>query len=328
MLGATNATLTLPNVQLTQAGSYSVTVSNFVGATNSLAALLTVVNPTPPSCDAPPAGIVAWWPGQGNTFDIIGTNNGTFIGAVGYTNGEVGQAFVFNGNQEMVSVGNGPALQLQNFTIEAWIQRSSATLVHASGGNGCVFSYGANGYGFYLDNNGIPGLTQIGAGATQPAVAITNTSWHHLAVTKSGSTVVFYIDGVAYPAPAYNPTFTFTTSAAIGGRADNLDNSFLGAIDEVSVYNTTLSSNQIAAIYQAGSAGKCQPVGLAPVITQQPANLTVTVSNTAMFAVTATGTAPLSYQWSFNHTNLLRCRNAPRCCCQCRNCSPKPAAIP
>ncbi len=47
-----------------------------------------------------------------------------------------------------------------------------------------------------------------------------------------------------------------------------------------------------------------------PVITSQPANLTVTVSNTAMFTVTATGTAPLSYQWSFNHTNLLGATNA------------------
>ncbi len=141
-------------------------------------------------------------------------------------------------------------------------------------------------------------------------MAITNTSWHHLAVTKSGSTVIFYVDGIGYPAPAYNPTFTFTTSAAIGGRADNLDNSFLGAIDEVSVYNTPLSSNQIVAIYNAGVAGKCPLAPLAPVITQQPTNLTVNVGNIAMFAVAATGTAPLSYQWSFNHTNLLDATNA------------------
>ena len=40
--GATNATLTLNNVQLNQAGNYSVQVTNRFGATNSAIAVLTV----------------------------------------------------------------------------------------------------------------------------------------------------------------------------------------------------------------------------------------------------------------------------------------------
>ncbi len=77
---------------------------------------------------------------------------------MGYTNGEVGQAFVFDGNEQLVSVGNAPGLQLQNFTIEAWIQRNSPVLLNVFGRSGIIFTYGANGYGFYLDNNGIPAL--------------------------------------------------------------------------------------------------------------------------------------------------------------------------
>jgi len=38
----------------------------------------------------------------------------------------------------------------------------------------------------------------------------------------------------------------------------------------------------------------------APAITQQPANATVTVGQAATFTVTATGTAPLTYQWFMN----------------------------
>jgi Immunoglobulin I-set domain len=38
----------------------------------------------------------------------------------------------------------------------------------------------------------------------------------------------------------------------------------------------------------------------APAITQQPANATVTAGQSATFAVTATGTAPLTYQWFLN----------------------------
>ena len=49
---------------------------------------------------------------------------------------------------------------------------------------------------------------------------------------------------------------------------------------------------------------------VAPVIISQPTNLTVTVSNTAVFSVTASGTAPLNYQWNFNGTNISGATNA------------------
>jgi hypothetical protein len=41
-----------------------------------------------------------------------------------------------------------------------------------------------------------------------------------------------------------------------------------------------------------------------PAITSQPTNRTVTNGNNATFSVTATGTAPLRYQWRFNGTNI------------------------
>lgn len=48
-------------------------------------------------------------------------------------------------------------------------------------------------------------------------------------------------------------------------------------------------------VYNAGSA---------PVITNQPQNVTVTVGQSATFSVTASGTSPLSYQWRKNGTNI------------------------
>ena len=41
-----------------------------------------------------------------------------------------------------------------------------------------------------------------------------------------------------------------------------------------------------------------------PVITKQPANRIVNVGETATFSVTATGTAPLSYQWKKNRVEI------------------------
>jgi hypothetical protein len=45
-------------------------------------------------------------------------------------------------------------------------------------------------------------------------------------------------------------------------------------------------------------------VGVSPSITTQPASQTVVLSSNATFRVTALGTAPLTYQWRFNGTNI------------------------
>ncbi len=54
----------------------------------------------------------------------------------------------------------------------------------------------------------------------------------------------------------------------------------------------------------ATSAAATLTVNVAPSITTPPANLTVTAPNAAAFSVVAAGTAPLSYQWRRNTSNI------------------------
>jgi len=54
----------------------------------------------------------------------------------------------------------------------------------------------------------------------------------------------------------------------------------------------------LAACSGGGSGGNNNTGGVAPTITTQPQSQTVMVGATATFSVVATGTAPLSYQWS------------------------------
>ncbi|HUN62667.1 MAG TPA: hypothetical protein VMU53_11790 [Candidatus Sulfotelmatobacter sp.] len=73
---------------------------------------------------------------------------------------------------------------------------------------------------------------------------------------------------------------------------------------------TTLSGLMLLLLAGCGSAshnnsggnGGTQPV--APTITTQPANQSVTLGQTASFSVAAAGTAPLSYQWQKNNSNI------------------------
>jgi hypothetical protein len=84
---------------------------------------------------------------------------------------------------------------------------------------------------------------------------------------------------------------------------------FSGVIDEPSVYNRALGSNEIAAIYQAGGSGKCSTTSTSsntpPVIITQPTNQTVAVGGTATFSVTATGSPTLHYQWYGPASNIV-----------------------
>src|SRR5437016_1544277 len=169
-----------------------------------------------PFCSPLPSGLVSWWRAESNALDQVGSNNGNITGNVTFGPGMVGQAFVSDGNVgSTVNVGNPVDLHLQNFTIEAWIKRASDSVVTLSpSGNGLIFGFGSGSYGFCLDVGGRPVLTQIDVNNVTLGTAITDTQFHHLAVTKSGSTVIFYIDGMAYPVPPYNPTFGFSSSAA------------------------------------------------------------------------------------------------------------------
>ena len=113
---------------------------------------LTLSVPGSPSCMPPPSGLVDWWPGDGNANDIAGGYNGTLTNGVTYVPGEVGQAFNFDSDSSMVVIGNPVSLQLQNFTIELWVQRGSATIATSDPTSGAgyaiLFGYGHYGYTF------------------------------------------------------------------------------------------------------------------------------------------------------------------------------------
>ena len=115
-------------------------------------------------------------------------------------------------------------------------------------------------------------------------------------VTASGTAPLAYQwqrNGAAISAAG---TATYTIPATT--MADN------GAKFAVVVSNSAGSATSAAATLTVTAA----PV--APTISAAPANVTVTVGQTATFSVTATGTAPLSYQWQKNSANIAGATSA------------------
>ena len=298
IVGATNATLSLSGILFTKAGNYTVLVSNGVNSVLSSNAVLTV-NPPPP-CTPPPAGIVGWWPAEGDANDIIGPNNGTLIGNVTYANGEVGQAFSFNtaGDQVSVPTGGFP-VGTSDRTMECWVYINS--FVPGQGESfafyGAAQDGGAYNMGIYTDQR----LYFSQWGLTLEGPVLTTKQWYHVAVTSAGGTSILYLDGTNV-ASGNLPFNTPAGTQLFIGAINNYQT--IGLIDELSIYNRALSQVEIQAIYDVGIGGKCTGPA-APQIITQPTNQTVFVGQTASFSVLASGTPPLSYQWVFNSTNNI-----------------------
>jgi hypothetical protein len=145
-------------------------------------------------------------------------------------------------------------LQLQDFSIMAWVklggQNNRVTLTGPSGG-GMLFGYGQGGYSMGFDGRGRLALAKVGIDNVGVGYGITDNEFHHVGVTKKGSKVVFYVDGVAHQAPDYDTHFEFGTDLAVAARGDDLDSWFLGAIGELEVFNRALSDDEVKGIYDS-----------------------------------------------------------------------------
>ncbi|MBI1761098.1 MAG: Ig-like domain repeat protein [Acidobacteria bacterium] len=242
------------------------------------------------NCAPRPNGLVAWYRGEGNGLDSIGTNHGTVKTGVGFTTGKVMQAFDFNGTGE-VSVPNAPALNPARLTIETWVY---PTLVDGSVDiivnkdsepyDGYQYEIGIRGpslpagsipignFAFAL--RGVNGLPNDYSFWVNGGGAVPLNTWTHVAVTYDGAVANAYINGVLTRSVA-GLSGDITPSAGplkIGSRSEDVlsrlpNERFNGRIDEVSLYNRALTAAEILAIFQSDSVGKCPVQNTPPTIT-------------------------------------------------------------
>jgi hypothetical protein len=313
--GQTGTSLTLANVQSNQSGLYAVQVTNAYGITNSSAIL--TVSPAPP-CYVAPSGLVAWYRGEGDGRDSVGPYMGILVGGTSFAAGEVGQAFAFDGIQTSVS-NSVPGLTnvVSSYTMEFWALPTDSrpgTPEDTSGiaGTGnqryAIFPHGAYppglvGSGVSLGTNGVSVFEH--GNAYMPSLLVYDApilGWTHIAVVYSSNQPSLYINGTFVHAGLVSSTPS-CPSIILGGRIwSGLNYGFYsGLMDEVSIYNRALSPDEVQSIYNAGNAQKCP---FPPFIVAQPTNRTAFIGSPTTFTFTAGGTSPLSYQWTFNGTNI------------------------
>ena len=226
-------------------------------------------------------GLVSWWPGDGNTDDIANANHGMLEGGATFAAGQVGQAFLLDGIDDSVDLGNASNLHVSagDFTVNAWVLFNA--LSHPPGENlgapqgdmsimDKMSTSGVNVDGWRLikqDDNRFYFCLGGGEQGNQcgwPAYSVFSTTqavtgaWYHVTAVKSSSSFAIYVNGVLEDERSPVPSFTDTNSANLRIGSYPLEGAHLnGLVDEVQIYNRALSGDKIQAIYESGCADMC-----------------------------------------------------------------------
>jgi hypothetical protein len=318
--------LNFPNLSSDQAGSYALVASNSFGMATSLVAVVTVL-PVSAVSDA----LAGYWNFDEGTGTLLVdySGNGNDGTLVNYTSdaswvaGQIGGGLAFGGaaSSNYIIVPNYPKPS-STMTISAWVWADArptfATIVKnwADAAGQQQFHFGIEAAvgdvsNYIKQQNG----AQVGPVREGASTPLPLGSWQHVALVCDGQFMRLYRNGAPVGTPvAYNGTLNtnpIPPSLAIGAKirsATLVDSYWQGKMDDLGLWTRGLTPNEILAIYAAGANGQAltdAAVGdVAPIITTQPPNQTVSEGSTASFSVSAAGTAPLSYQWRRNGQDI------------------------
>jgi hypothetical protein len=132
--------------------------------------------------------------------------------------------------------------------------------------------------------------------------------WYHVAAVRGSNYIQLYINGRldVQTQANFSQDYNGHWPVYFGSSGQTWDGKLNGILDEFSLYNRALSSNEIAAIYQAGSAGKCK----APAFVTQPSNQTGYWGGSVTFTSIVTGVNPLVYHWQQNGGAITAATNS------------------
>jgi hypothetical protein len=187
------------------------------------------------------------------------TNDGSDTStAVNLTDGKLGGAYDFDGSNSRVTVTDHASLDVTgNLTISVWVYPQGASGNDGGWGGGIVSKYHAS------DQSGYHLNYEIGTAKTfkimansQTGAATTgtidyNSGWYHIVGTIQGTTAKIYVNGVLNNTASVTASTANNNNVLIGQAlvSHPTDRGFNGLIDEVAIFNRTLSAGEIEDMY-------------------------------------------------------------------------------
>jgi len=258
---------------------------------NRVPAIVSVVNLS--------TGLVAMYPFNGNANDMSGNgNNGVVTGATLTTDrfGNPNSAYYFPGSNSVITVPNNSSLNALPLSVNVWFKTNQT-----GPGAGYTFLqkyYWSSNNGWtagFLTSTGVLQGTYAANSSSNEVVAnstraVNDNNWHMATYVFSLINEQLYLDDTLVATVNWTGTAGASTSTRdmLIGKVDDPTNYwYLGYIDDISIYNRTLSSAEVQALY----------TGVVPTSCPTLAPVTTNASRCGAGSVTLTATGGTQYLW-------------------------------
>ena len=183
--------------------------------------------------------------------DLSGKGNNGTVKGTKWVDGKIGKALEFSGSS-YVDIPNSDSLSMeQAVTVMAWVSMKSGT-----SGEMAIISKGqwaANDLPYELTINPTGVIywqmyDSAGRDSCSPT-SPTTEEWHHITGTYDGKKFKCYIDGEMKQEFAYEGKIPQNTaSVTVGKRSKTNDCYFIGTIDEVAIFSSALSEEEVNSV--------------------------------------------------------------------------------
>ena len=250
LTGETNATLNITDANATQHdGNYSVVVGNDFGSVESEEVVLDV-NTTLLN------GLVGWWKFDETSgtvaYDSSGNgNHGTLTNGPTWTDGKIGGALSFDGENDYVNLGN-VYNNLDDLTISSWVRCSSIDNTKS------YRTIIAKKYIFVVNvaTDIMKYSTNFsnGSGWTGGASSVSTVSlneWEFISVTRLEGMFSLFVNSSFEKSSSNNSIGSNNINTFIGNNSGT-NYHFKGLIDDVRIYDRALSAEEVQVLYNLG----------------------------------------------------------------------------
>jgi len=228
----------------------------FVGFSQDPAVLVLELDPG--ECSRPESGSSLFYPGDGTFADAAGKAALTANGSVSFVPGRIGRAFYLNGKSFLQADWTGHyKFGWHDYSLTLYVKFASVAgemeLFNWTDGNPMRGMRLRKTTGNLLTvESGPDGGKLTGATVVSPGI------WYHVAVTRMDTAISLYIDGhLEQSAPPPQGRYDAVGQPLYFGAHDGRP-AFQGWLDEMSLYNRSLTQQEIHTRNSSRQAGPCK----------------------------------------------------------------------
>jgi len=201
--------------------------------------------------------LVSWWrmddanESANSVSDYTGRNNGTAQGGAVLTDaGYLGKGFSFDGDGDYVLAGSLDFDETGDYTYAGWFNSKKISALQNILDHGC--GYDSNGFAIDIESSRLKVVSgfEAGYGSAQSSV-LNSDEWYYFTVTYQNTDVQIYINAIA---DGSDNTDGYDDSGGgfkigYGNCGSDSDAYFNGTLDDIMVFNRSLSATEIQALY-------------------------------------------------------------------------------